>query len=78
MIYAFIASKKALEDGGITEQVSGELDKSRCGVLIGTAMGGMQVSETQFVHLDITLNPFFKRKLWVNFGANEQECAPGS
>lgn len=45
LIYALIAGKKALADAGITEQVSGELNKNRCGVLIGTAMGSMRVSE---------------------------------
>ncbi|GAY67323.1 hypothetical protein CUMW_255560 [Citrus unshiu] len=34
LIYALVAGKKALVDAGITEQVSGELDKSRCGVII--------------------------------------------
>ncbi|KAH9713750.1 3-oxoacyl-(acyl-carrier-protein) synthase II [Citrus sinensis] len=42
LIYALIAGKKALADAGITEQVSGELNKNRCGVLIGTAMGSMR------------------------------------
>ena len=45
MIYALVAGKKALADAGITEQVSGELDKRRCGVIIGSAMGGLHVSE---------------------------------
>ncbi|KAH9713781.1 PKS KS domain-containing protein [Citrus sinensis] len=42
LIYALVAGKKALVDAGITEQVSGELDKSRCGVIIGSAMGGLR------------------------------------
>ncbi|XP_052301051.1 3-oxoacyl-[acyl-carrier-protein] synthase II, chloroplastic-like isoform X4 [Citrus sinensis] len=42
LIYALVAGKKALADAGITEQVSGELNKNRCGVLIGTAMGSMR------------------------------------
>ncbi|KAH9713734.1 Beta-ketoacyl-(acyl-carrier-protein) synthase I [Citrus sinensis] len=44
LIYALVAGKKALVDAGITEQVSGELDKSRCGVIIGSAMGGLRGS----------------------------------
>lgn len=38
------AGKKALADGGITEDVMDELDKAKCGVLIGSAMGGMKVN----------------------------------
>lgn len=43
MLYLLRAGKKALIDGGITEEVMGELDKKRCGVLIGSALGGMSV-----------------------------------
>jgi 3-oxoacyl-[acyl-carrier-protein] synthase II len=43
MLYLLTAGKKALVDAGITEDVMDELDKTKCGVLIGSAMGGMQV-----------------------------------
>jgi 3-oxoacyl-(acyl-carrier-protein) synthase len=43
MLYLLTAGKKALTDGGLTEEVMKELDKTKCGVLIGSAMGGMQV-----------------------------------
>jgi 3-oxoacyl-(acyl-carrier-protein) synthase len=43
MLYLLTAGKKALADGGLTEEVMKELDKTKCGVLIGSAMGGMQV-----------------------------------
>lgn len=43
MLYLLTAGKKALADGGITEDVMNELNKTKCGVLIGSAMGGMQV-----------------------------------
>lgn len=43
MLYLLTAGKKALVDGGITEDVMDELNKGKCGVLIGSAMGGMQV-----------------------------------
>ncbi|PPS00212.1 hypothetical protein GOBAR_AA20448 [Gossypium barbadense] len=43
MLYMLIAGKKALKDGGVTEDVMDELDKAKCGVLIGSAMGGIQV-----------------------------------
>lgn len=39
MLYMLTAGKKALADGGITEDQMDELDKTRCGVLIGSAMG---------------------------------------
>lgn len=43
MLYMLTAGKKALVDGGITEDIMKELNKTRCGVLIGSAMGGMKV-----------------------------------
>jgi 3-oxoacyl-[acyl-carrier-protein] synthase II len=43
MLYLITAGKKALEHGGLTEELRNELDKTRCGVLIGSAMGGMKV-----------------------------------
>lgn len=43
MTYMLIAGKKALTDGGITEEVNREVDKSRCGVIIGSALGGLRV-----------------------------------
>ena len=46
MLYMLTAGKKALADGGITEDVMNELDKVRCGVLIGSAMGGMKVTSS--------------------------------
>lgn len=42
MLYLLIAGKKALADG-VTEKGLRELDKTKCGVLIGSAMGGMKV-----------------------------------
>lgn len=43
MLYLLTAGKKAVFDAGLTEDVIKSIDKSRCGVLIGSAMGGMQV-----------------------------------
>ncbi|KAJ4839582.1 hypothetical protein Tsubulata_020220 [Turnera subulata] len=42
VLYSLTAGKKALADGGITEQSIGRTDKTRCGVIIGSAMGGMK------------------------------------
>lgn len=44
MVFLITAGKKALADGGITKEVMGDIDKSRCGVVIGSALGGMRVS----------------------------------
>jgi len=49
MLYMLTAGKKALSDGGITEDMMNELDKRRCGVLIGSAMGGMKVIHFLFL-----------------------------
>ncbi|KFK34959.1 hypothetical protein AALP_AA5G216200 [Arabis alpina] len=43
MIYLLTACKKALADGGVTDEVMAEFDKTKCEVLIGSAMGGMKV-----------------------------------
>ncbi|CAA2972456.1 3-oxoacyl-[acyl-carrier- ] synthase II, chloroplastic [Olea europaea subsp. europaea] len=43
MLYMLTAGKKALLDGGITEEVMAELDKAKCGIIIGSALGGMKV-----------------------------------
>ena len=42
--YALVAGKKAVEDAGLdVEDAEGRLDKQRAGILVGSAMGGMQV-----------------------------------
>ncbi|XP_020273726.1 3-oxoacyl-[acyl-carrier-protein] synthase II, chloroplastic-like isoform X2 [Asparagus officinalis] len=43
MLYMLTAGKKALVNDGITKEVLNELDKTKCGVFIGSAMGGMKV-----------------------------------
>jgi len=43
MLYMLTAGKKALVDAGITEDLMDQLNKEKCGVLIGSAMGGMKV-----------------------------------
>jgi len=53
MQYLIMAGKKALDNAGITEEIMNELEKSRCGVLIGSAMGGMKV-QILAVHYDRT------------------------
>ena len=41
--YILAAGKRALKDAGLTDEVLANVDKMKCGVLIGSAMGGMQV-----------------------------------
>lgn len=41
--YSMVSGKKALEMGRLTTESMETLDKSRCGVLIGSGMGGMGV-----------------------------------
>nr|GEY30100.1 3-oxoacyl-[acyl-carrier-protein] synthase II, chloroplastic-like [Tanacetum cinerariifolium] len=42
ILYFLTASKKPLEYGGVTEDVMKQLDIARCGVLIGSGMGGVK------------------------------------
>ncbi|CAH9115937.1 unnamed protein product [Cuscuta europaea] len=61
MLFLLIAGKKALFDGGITDDVMGGLDKTRCGILIGSAMGGMRIFNDAIEALQISykkMNPF--------------------
>lgn len=41
--YAMVAGKRALEHGKIGSEEMARLDKSRCGIVIGSGMGGMSV-----------------------------------
>ncbi len=41
--YAIVAGKKALEKAALTGESLDKLNKSRCGILIGSGMGGMQM-----------------------------------
>ncbi|XP_051114081.1 3-oxoacyl-[acyl-carrier-protein] synthase II, chloroplastic-like [Andrographis paniculata] len=45
MLYMLLAGKKALADGGVTGDAMDELNKARCGILIGSAMGGLKLFE---------------------------------
>src|SRR5580658_2793215 len=39
--YTMVAGKKALESSGFTPESLAKLDKKRCGIIIGSGMGGM-------------------------------------
>jgi len=63
MQYAIVAGKKAAEQAGMTDEVVDSFDKERCGVLIGSGMGGMHVY-TEGAHVLAEkgvsrLSPFF-------------------
>ncbi|KAJ4708864.1 3-oxoacyl-[acyl-carrier-protein] synthase [Melia azedarach] len=72
MLYMLTAGKKALADGRITEEVMNELDKTKCGVLIGSAMGGMKVFHDAIEALRISykkMNPFCVPFATTNMGS---------
>ncbi|XP_015070593.1 3-oxoacyl-[acyl-carrier-protein] synthase II, chloroplastic-like [Solanum pennellii] len=72
MLYMLTAGKKALADGGISEDLLQELDKARCGVLIGSALGGMKVFHDGIEALQVSykkLNPFCVPFATSNMGA---------
>ncbi|KAL8160921.1 hypothetical protein V2J09_012410 [Rumex salicifolius] len=72
MLYMLTAGKKALADSGITEEVMNELDKTRCGVLIGSAMGGMKVFNDAIEALRVSyrkMNPFCVPFATTNMGS---------
>ncbi|KAG5225516.1 hypothetical protein IMY05_018G0048500 [Salix suchowensis] len=71
-LYMLTAGKKALADGGITEDVMDELNKRKCGVLIGSAMGGMKVFNDAIEALRISykkMNPFCVPFATTNMGS---------
>ncbi|ESQ27652.1 hypothetical protein EUTSA_v10018368mg [Eutrema salsugineum] len=72
MLYLLTAGKKALADGGVTEEVMAEFDKTKCGVLIGSAMGGMKVFHDAIEALKISykkMNPFCVPFATTNMGS---------
>jgi len=72
MQYLIMAGKKALDNAGITEEIMNELEKSRCGVLIGSAMGGMKVFSDAIEALRVSykkMNPFCVPFATTNMGS---------
>ncbi|WCJ42840.1 3-oxoacyl-[acyl-carrier-protein] synthase 2 [Euphorbia peplus] len=72
MLYMLIAGKKALAHGGVTKEMMDELDKNKCGVLIGSAMGGMKVFNDAVEALRISyrkMNPFCVPFATTNMGS---------
>ncbi|XVE88587.1 hypothetical protein DITRI_Ditri19aG0081300 [Diplodiscus trichospermus] len=61
MLYLLTAAKKALADGGITDEVNKEINKSRCGIIIGSGLGGLRIFHEWFdkiLNLSKIPNPF--------------------
>uniref|UniRef100_A0A0U1UL50 beta-ketoacyl-[acyl-carrier-protein] synthase I n=1 Tax=Cuphea lanceolata TaxID=3930 RepID=A0A0U1UL50_CUPLA len=72
MLYLLTAGKKALADAGITDDVMKELDKRKCGVLIGSGMGGMKLFNDSVEALRISykkMNPFCVPFATTNMGS---------
>ncbi|XP_062215400.1 3-oxoacyl-[acyl-carrier-protein] synthase II, chloroplastic-like [Phragmites australis] len=72
MQYLVTAGKKALENAGITEEIMNDLEKSRCGILIGSAMGGMKVFSDAIEALRVSykkMNPFCVPFATTNMGS---------
>ncbi|KAL3839243.1 hypothetical protein ACJIZ3_023834 [Penstemon smallii] len=72
MLYLLTAGKKALLDGGITKQVMMEFDKTKCGVVIGSAHGGMKVFNDAIEALRVSpkkMSPFCVPFVGTNMGS---------
>lgn len=72
ILYSVVAGKKALEYAGITPEVLATLDKERCGVIIGSGMGGMTMfydgTQTILNKGHKRLTPFFVPYIITNMG----------
>ncbi|KAI3521332.1 hypothetical protein L1887_10795 [Cichorium endivia] len=71
-LYSITAGKKALEDGGVTTVVMREFDLTKCGILIGSALGGMKVLQDGMEALMVSIkkvNPFVVPFSTTNIGS---------
>lgn len=70
--YTIVAGKKALEKAQLTGEAFDRLEKERCGILIGSGMGGMSVFVDGVKTLDEKgirkLTPFFIPYILTNMG----------
>jgi 3-oxoacyl-[acyl-carrier-protein] synthase II len=70
--YTVVAGKKALESGNLVGPQLDSLDKTRCGIIIGSGMGGMSVFhdgvETILTKGYRRLTPFFVPYIITNMG----------
>lgn len=72
MAYAIVAGKKALEYAQLTGDTFDKLDKKRCGILIGSGMGGMERYVEGVTALNEkgfrSVSPFFIPFILTNMG----------
>jgi 3-oxoacyl-[acyl-carrier-protein] synthase II len=70
--YAMVAGKKALESAGIDTETLAKLNKQKCGVIVGSGMGGMDVFVNGVQSLDQKgwrkVTPFFVPFIISNMG----------
>lgn len=70
--YTVVSGKKALENANLTPEELSKLDKKRCGVIIGSGMGGMSIFydgvETILTKGYKRLTPFFVPYIITNMG----------
>ena len=70
--YTMVAGKKALEKGNLKLEALDHLNKNRCGVIIGSGMGGMSVFfdgvETLLTKNFKRITPFFVPYIITNMG----------
>ena len=70
--YSIVAGKRALEMAGLSAPALENLDKKRCGILIGSGMGGMSVfydgAKTVLNKGFNRLTPFFVPYIITNMG----------
>ena len=71
-LYTLVAGKRALEDAKLTDDALDKLNKKKCGVLIGSGMGGMKVffegSKTILEKGYQRITPFFVPYIITNIG----------
>ncbi|KAL5579617.1 hypothetical protein UlMin_012059 [Ulmus minor] len=73
MLFMITAGKKALKDGGMTEEVIAKRDKFRCGVIIGSALGGFRIATNVWEALRVSykkMNPYIVPFVTTNMGPN--------
>lgn len=70
--YSMVAGKKALESAGLNAEALAKLDKKKCGIIIGSGMGGMSIFydgvETVLTKTFKRLTPFFVPYIITNMG----------
>lgn len=70
--YIMVSGKKALEHANLNQEALAKLDKMRCGIVIGSGMGGMSIFhdgvETLLTKSYRRISPFFVPYIITNMG----------